>query len=101
MNAADALIHPSWSEGSPNAVKEALMCNLPVVATPVGDVRDLLRDVEPSYLVEPTIDSIRDALVACLQTPRRSNGFERSTHLTADKVAERVLNIYEGLLADR
>ncbi len=46
LNAADCLVHLSWMEGSPNVVKEALMCNLPVIATPVGDVADLLEGVE-------------------------------------------------------
>ena len=37
-NAADLYLLTSDFEGSPNAVKECLMCNTPVVATPVGDL---------------------------------------------------------------
>lgn len=49
FNAADILILTSDAEGSPNAVKEALSCGLPVIARNVGDV-SLLLDGVPSCM---------------------------------------------------
>lgn len=46
----DLLLMTSRSEGSPQAVKEAMCCNLPCVSTPVGDVNILLEDVKDSYV---------------------------------------------------
>lgn len=46
----DLLLMTSKSEGSPQAVKEAMCCNLPCVSTPVGDVNILLKDVKDSYV---------------------------------------------------
>lgn len=45
MNACDLHILSSDQEGSPNSVKECLCCGVPVVATDVGNVHDLLDDV--------------------------------------------------------
>ena len=42
MSAADVLLLPSFHEGSPNAVKEAMAVGLPVVAAPCGDCPELL-----------------------------------------------------------
>ncbi|MFW9949788.1 MAG: glycosyltransferase family 4 protein [Candidatus Thorarchaeota archaeon] len=39
-------------EGSPNSVKECLACNVPVVSTPVGNVADLIGDIEGCFVSE-------------------------------------------------
>ncbi len=51
MNAADALIHPSLREGTPNAVLEAMASGLPVITTPVGGLADMIVDRENGVLV--------------------------------------------------
>ncbi len=51
MNAADVLVLASIFEGSPNAVKEAMAVNLPVVAVDVGDVRELIGHTEGCFMV--------------------------------------------------
>lgn len=99
MNAADCLIFPSVAEGSPNVVKEALMCSLPVVATDVGDVRDLLDGISPSWICEGTVGALGDAVFECLSDPRRSNGRSKASRLSTGAIATRVLSIYERMLA--
>jgi glycosyltransferase involved in cell wall biosynthesis len=97
MNAADCLLLTSVTEGSPNVVKEALMCNLPVVATPAGDVAELVEGVEPSYVCEPSETALSGALVECLREPRRSNGRDASDRLDARIVADSLLALYKEL----
>ncbi len=50
FNQMDVLLMTSISEGSPQVVKEAMACNLPVVTTNVGDVCVLLNGVKDSYV---------------------------------------------------
>lgn len=71
LNAADLLILTSVHEGSPNIVKEALACGVPVVAVDVGDVRERLDPVTGCYVVRPDPEAIGRAIVAVANGPRR------------------------------
>jgi glycosyltransferase involved in cell wall biosynthesis len=101
MNASNCLLHPSASEGSPNVVKEALACNLPVVATPVGDVPELLAGVEHCHVCEPSVDELAAGLVSCLDPPCRSDGRERSRELDEQLIAERIVSVYVEIAGER
>jgi glycosyltransferase involved in cell wall biosynthesis len=97
MNAADVLLFPSSLEGSPNTVKEALMCDLPVIASAVGDIPELLEGVEPSWLCEPTPEAYCAALTDALREPRRSNGRASAEHLSSRAIAARLFELYTRL----
>jgi glycosyltransferase involved in cell wall biosynthesis len=98
--AADALLSASSMEGSPNVVKEALACNLPVVSTPVGDVKERLAGVHPSAVVPRDAEAIAEALVQILRERKRSNGREHVIHLGQDQVAQHLLGVYRALLRE-
>ncbi|WP_417315545.1 glycosyltransferase [Cycloclasticus pugetii] len=50
MSACEALLMTSLSEGSPQVVKEAMACNLPVISTDVGDVKDKISTLKNCYI---------------------------------------------------
>jgi glycosyltransferase involved in cell wall biosynthesis len=102
MSAADVLLLPSFHEGSPNAVKEAMAVNLPVVASPCGDCPDLLAKVFPSEVAERSEEAFTAATARVLARNSRSNGREViEASLTLEKVAQRVISVYERALARR
>jgi len=96
--AADVLLCSSKAEGSPNVIKEALACNLPVVSCPVGDVSERLKGVYPSMIVprDPTL--MGEAIAKILLTKMRSNGRECVVSLDLNLVARRVLGVYRSVL---
>lgn len=98
MNAADALLLTSRREGSPNSVKEALACNVPIVSTDVGDVKKRIRDVRPSF-VGRTDRELVDGLVTVLERGERSNGREQIEDLRVEATTRRIRSVYEAVIA--
>lgn len=97
MNAADCLLLTSDWEGSPNVVKEALACNLPVVSVDVGDVRERLERVQPSAIVCRDSREIGKAISDILRQGKRSNGREQGHALSSQVVSQRIVSLYRAL----
>ena len=99
LNAVDCLLLTSEHEGSPNIVKEALACNLPVVSRNVGDVSERIEEIQNCYLVSDKPEEIADTLYMVLRiTLRASNGFENIQDLSQQKIARKIITVYKDLL---
>jgi glycosyltransferase involved in cell wall biosynthesis len=84
----------SEQEGSPNIIKEALACNLPIVAVDVGDVAERLAGTAPSRIVARSPAAMGDALVEILRIGGRSNGREKIAQLSEEYIPEQLRSIY-------
>ncbi len=92
INAANAVLVPSEREGFGLAVLEALACDVPVLATPVGIHADALAGVDGALCAPFEIASWRAALEPHLRAhnPRvqgRSSALRYSAHAMAERVA--------------
>lgn len=96
LNAADCLLVTSLHEGSPNIVKEAMACNLPVVSVPCGDVIERLSTTRRGAICAYDPATLAEALHEVFKAGQRSNGREQllAQGLTTVKVAERLIQIY-------
>jgi teichuronic acid biosynthesis glycosyltransferase TuaC len=99
MNACDALLCTSMQEGSPNAVKEALACDLPVVSVPVGDVALRLHGVVGCELCsDDRVDTIAAALGRVLRRGDRIDGRSAVKELDERLLTQRLVGVYRSIL---
>ncbi len=88
LQTLDVLVLPSYAEGLPNALLEAMAVGVPVVATAVGGITDLIRRSGGGILVEPgDVESIARAVTTLLsdqcladEIGRKGQRFVRERH---------------------
>ncbi|HWC72863.1 MAG TPA: glycosyltransferase, partial [Gemmatimonadales bacterium] len=99
MAACDALVFTSLQEGSPNAVKEALACDLPVVSVPVGDVAERLQGVEGCELcADDRAETIAAALTRVLARGGRIAGRAAVRPLEEQLLTQKIIAIYREVV---
>jgi glycosyltransferase involved in cell wall biosynthesis len=106
LAALDVAVCCSRREGSPLSVMEYMAAGLPVVATRVGGVPDLIADGAHGLLVEPgDAGALGDAITALLEDPARRAQMgalareRQRTDFDLDVMVGRVQELYEELFA--
>lgn len=100
LNACDVLCFPSLREGSPNVIKEAMACNSPIVATDVGDIREVIKDTDGCFLStndpKDFAEKINQALLF-----NKTKGRESITHLSSQNIAHKLIKYYQDTISKR
>jgi teichuronic acid biosynthesis glycosyltransferase TuaC len=98
MNAADVLVMASMAEGSPNALKEAMATNLPVITVDVGDASELIGATAGCHLVRREAAPMAEKIVEVCHRGGRTNGRDRIRKLSMEAVARQIVEVYAGVL---
>jgi len=101
MSACDVLVFPSYQEGSPNIIKQAMACNLPIVATDVGDIRQVIGKTRDCYICPPDARTFASLLREILSRCPRTAGRAHVGHLNAESVSGKVIEVYEQVLQNQ
>lgn len=94
MNASNVLLLPSLAEGAPNVVKEAMACNVPVVATDVGDVSQVIALTPGCSVCPRDAGALAVALEKALRYPGPTTGRSDIAHLESSAVITHILELY-------
>ena len=100
LRRATVLVHPARWEGFGLAVLEAMLAGLPVVATRVSSLPELVVDGETGVLVDGSLDALVHGVETALAQPRLGkSGRERAVReFSVARMAERTLALYERVV---
>jgi glycosyltransferase involved in cell wall biosynthesis len=100
INAANAVLVPSERESYGLAVLEALACDVPVLATPVGIAPEALHDIAGTHCGPFDPQTWRAALEPHLRDPDpRIDGRARAERYSTDRMAANVVAAWRALAA--
>jgi glycosyltransferase involved in cell wall biosynthesis len=108
LDAADVLLHPSRIDAFPGALLEAMAAGLPIVATAVGGIPDIVEDGATGVLIPPpaTPAAVADTLAplladAGLRAALARRGRERfERRFSVERWLERTRAVYESVLGE-
>lgn len=98
INASNAVVLPSIAEGSPNIVKEAMACNVPVVATCVGDVPELIGHTNGCSVCPRDPDALAAALEEAFKHTEPTTGRTDIAYVESSMIAKRIIGVYEQIV---
>jgi len=101
MGAANVVTLPSYMEGCPNVVLEALACGRPVVATRVGGIPEIMSDACGRLIPPRNAEALTQALGEVLSAEWDASFISAHWSRSWSTVAQELLNIFESVTSKR
>ena len=108
LRQASVFCLPSYGEGVPMAMLEAMSYKIPVVVTPVGGIHDVITDNwNGLFVTSGRIDEIAAAVVRVLTNPVLSKSLAEKAHETVrnqfspDIVSKKICSLYDNLIGNK
>ncbi len=105
LQRADCLVLPSHGEGLPIAILEGMAYGLPVIATRVGAIPEVITDGKEGFLIAPhDVETLADRLLHIEGDPtlRKEMGQAARKRIerdyTLERMADRLSNVYRSCL---
>jgi glycosyltransferase involved in cell wall biosynthesis len=99
MSNAELVVLPSWSEGYPNVLVEALACGCPVVATRVGGIPEIIDDRNGLLVPARDTAALAEGLDKALSQPWDRAAISQAMTRTWDDVATETLAVCEQVIS--
>ena len=98
LAAADCLLVTSRHEGSPNIVREAMACGLPIVSVDVGDVVMRLADVPHCEVCRADAAELGEAVARLASLRVRTPGWEIARSCSLESMARQLVGVFEAVV---
>lgn len=106
MLKSDLLLFPTRTEGFPYVIIEAMACGLPIIATPVGAIPEIIENSGGILVPVNDVKAVAEAVISLQDKESRQqmadwNRQKVKCNYTAEKVMGRLFEIYHGDLQDK
>lgn len=105
IESADCMVLPSYAEGLPMAILEAMACGLPIISTKVGAIPEVITDGVEGYLIEPgDVQALADRIVRLGQNEQLRKQMGQAgrrlvrQNFSLDGMVEQLVEIYRQVL---